>query len=60
MSCIVLIVFSEITYLLRKLQSEGYNSTKLWEDIKYAIVMSILSGEQIMTTEYMNLIVNNR
>ena len=55
-----LYTYSEITYLLRKLQGEGYNSTKLWEDIKYSIVMSILSSEHLMAKEYMELIVNNR
>jgi len=49
-----------ISYLLTKLESEGVNSTKLWEDICRIILLSFMAGEDKMFKEWSEMSMTNR
>jgi len=50
----------DIKYLLSKLESEGHNSTQLWENINDLVVKSIAAAERKMLGEVVMLTQTNR
>jgi len=49
-----------IVYLLSKLESEGVNSTKLWEEICRIILLSFMAAEDKMFREWSEMSMTNR
>jgi hypothetical protein len=50
----------QITHLMKRVEKYGFNGTKVWNDIEDVVVLSILSAEEEMYKEYMELAVGNR
>lgn len=46
--------------MLKRLESQGHDSKKLWKDIKNLIAMSVMSAEENMYNEFYLLAIQNR
>jgi len=51
----------DVQYLLKRLaEKHNANATKIWEDIKHILMMSIMSSEKHLYPAYMEIAVNGR